>query len=63
MQVAMTSSLRIGQFLRGQNGIYTVGKQLQETVWLARYEATPNALNIKALFIMDCLANAKAMNP
>lgn len=39
MQVAMTSSLRIGQFLRGQNGIYAVGKQLQETVWLARYEA------------------------
>ncbi|KAB8079449.1 kinase-like domain-containing protein [Aspergillus leporis] len=35
MQVAMTSSLRIGQFLRGQSGIYTVGKQLQETVWLA----------------------------
>ncbi|KAE8362531.1 kinase-like domain-containing protein [Aspergillus caelatus] len=31
----MASSLQLGQCLRGQNGIYTIGKQLQETVWLA----------------------------
>lgn len=34
---AMASSLRLGQFLRGQNGIYTIAKQLQDTVWLARH--------------------------
>ncbi|KAB8215584.1 hypothetical protein BDV33DRAFT_195103 [Aspergillus novoparasiticus] len=31
----MASSLRLGQCLRGRNGIYAIGKQLQETVWLA----------------------------
>lgn len=35
----MTSSLRLGQFLRGRNGIYTITKQLQGTVWIAKYEA------------------------
>ncbi|PLN76228.1 kinase-like domain-containing protein [Aspergillus taichungensis] len=31
----MASSLRLGQFLRGQSGVYTLGKQVQKTVWLA----------------------------
>ena len=35
----MASSLQLGQFLRGRNGVYTLAKQLQETVWLAKYEA------------------------
>ncbi|BDD57618.1 hypothetical protein MPDQ_002404 [Monascus purpureus] len=34
----MASSLRLGQCVRGQNGLYTIGRQLQETVWLARTE-------------------------
>ncbi|PTU25587.1 hypothetical protein P175DRAFT_0430052 [Aspergillus ochraceoroseus IBT 24754] len=38
----MTSSLRLGQCVRGQNGLYTIGKQLQETVWLARYDYKSN---------------------
>lgn len=38
----MASSLRLGQCVRGQNGLYTIGKQLQETVWLARYEDDAN---------------------
>ncbi|KAE8330980.1 kinase-like domain-containing protein [Aspergillus sergii] len=29
------ASLRLGQCLRGRNRIYVIGKQLQETVWLA----------------------------
>ncbi|KAF7594888.1 hypothetical protein BBP40_007922 [Aspergillus hancockii] len=32
----MTPSFRVGQSLRGQNGLYTIAKQVQETVWLAR---------------------------
>jgi hypothetical protein len=28
--------LKAGEVFRGKTGIYTLGKQLQETVWLAR---------------------------
>lgn len=41
---AMASSLRLGQCVRGQNGLYTIGRQLQETVWLARYEDDANLI-------------------
>lgn len=40
----MACSLRLGQCVRGQNGLYTISKQLQETVWLARYEADANLM-------------------
>ncbi|RAL08545.1 putative serine/threonine protein kinase [Aspergillus homomorphus CBS 101889] len=32
----MTPFLRIGQSLQGQAGFYTIGKQIQKTVWLAK---------------------------
>ena len=41
----MASSVRLGQTLRGQHGLYTICKQLQETVWLAKHE--PNILTKK----------------
>ncbi|PKY04130.1 kinase-like protein [Aspergillus campestris IBT 28561] len=40
----MVSSLRLGQFLRGHNGAYTIGKQLQETVWLAKIESNQSVI-------------------
>ena len=55
----MTSSLRPGQLLRGQSGIYTIARQLQETVWLATYDAPAN-LNDEIQFIVDLLAGPKA---
>lgn len=40
----MTPSLRIGHILRGHKGIYTIVKQLQETVWLAtKYGMSKNS--------------------
>lgn len=39
---AMVSSVRLGQCVRGQHGLYSIGKQLQKTVWLARYEVAAN---------------------
>ncbi|KAH9871716.1 hypothetical protein J1614_005972 [Plenodomus biglobosus] len=36
----MSASLvRVGQFLKGRTGLYTVSKQLQDTLWLAKSQA------------------------
>ncbi|KAB8278740.1 kinase-like domain-containing protein [Aspergillus minisclerotigenes] len=45
----MASSLRIGQCLRGQNGIYAIGKQLQETVWLANKTGSNQPVIVKSV--------------
>ncbi|GIK04033.1 hypothetical protein Aspvir_008108 [Aspergillus viridinutans] len=54
----MMSSLRIGQFLRGQNGIYTVSKQLQETVWLASRCESNEPVIVKSIHHF-CLQNER----
>jgi hypothetical protein len=36
----MSSLFRLGQVLRGTVGKYTITKELQETVWFAKYVST-----------------------
>jgi len=45
----MASLFRLGQLLRGQNGIYTISQQLQETVWLAKTQRN-QAVIVKSVY-------------
>ncbi|KAE8146934.1 putative serine/threonine protein kinase [Aspergillus avenaceus] len=45
----MSPIIHIGQALRGQHGIYTIFKQLQETVWLANRDGRGQSVVIKSV--------------
>lgn len=58
----MSSLFRLGQLLRGQIGIYTITKKLQETVWLATYEALEVKNDALLLTLIFSKQNPKQSN-
>jgi predicted amino acid racemase len=48
-----TAKLTLGQTLRGRIGLYTITKQLQDCVWLAKYALRFTLESVAAVFISN----------